>query len=209
MLKSFLPGACARVDPYCECSPHPILYQESILLCRIYLKMEKRTAGQGSAQRRFKLAILIAFCLVAQGRTLRVELFNIPGIKIMSVSRRHFLKYCAGSATVLGLEFSNLGTLEKVLAAANRPRRPSYPISDVVYTTLDRTVVPTTPNPPYPALLSFSRVSSLNTRHIITEGGLKMMRAFLRDLPSFIRAPTWRPKPSGHRSPIRRWPRCF
>src|SRR5208337_204851 len=66
-------------------------------------------------------------------------------LKIMSVSRRHFLKYCAGSATVLGLEFSNLGTLEKVLAAAKRPRRPSYPISNVIYTTLDRTVVPTTP----------------------------------------------------------------
>ena len=63
----------------------------------------------------------------------------------MSVSRRHFLKYCAGSATVLGLEFSNLGTLEKVLAAAKRPRQPSYPISDVVYTTLERTVAPTTP----------------------------------------------------------------
>ena len=68
----------------------------------------------------------------------------------MSVSRRHFLKYCAGSATVLGLEFSNLGTLEKVLAAAKRPRLPSYPISDVIYTTLDRTVVPQVPNAPYP-----------------------------------------------------------
>jgi len=67
----------------------------------------------------------------------------------MSVTRRHFLKYCAGSATILGLEFSNLGTLEKVLAAAKRPRQPSYPISGVIYTTLDRTVVPTTPNAPY------------------------------------------------------------
>jgi len=71
----------------------------------------------------------------------------------MSVSRRHFLKYCAGSATVLGLEFSNLGTLEKVLAAAKRPRQPSYPISDIIYTTLDRTVVPTTPNAPYPGTI--------------------------------------------------------
>ena len=68
----------------------------------------------------------------------------------MSVSRRHFLKYCAGSATVLGLEFSNLGTLEKVLAAAKRPTAPSYPISDIIYTTLDRTVVPQAPNAPYP-----------------------------------------------------------
>jgi metallophosphoesterase (TIGR03768 family) len=69
----------------------------------------------------------------------------------MSVSRRHFLKYCAGSATVLGLEFSNLGTLEKVLAAAKRPIAPSYPISQDVQTTLDRTVIasgsPVLPNP--------------------------------------------------------------
>ncbi|MGA2224010.1 MAG: TIGR03768 family metallophosphoesterase [Syntrophobacteraceae bacterium] len=71
----------------------------------------------------------------------------------MSVSRRHFLKYCAGSATVLGLEFSNLGTLEKVLAAAKRPRQPSYPISQDVQTTLVRTVVPTTPNAPYPTTI--------------------------------------------------------
>ena len=87
----------------------------------------------------------------------------------MSVSRRHFLKYCAGSATVLGLEFSNLGTLEKVLAAAKRPRRPSYPISDVVYTTLDRTVAPI-------ALASgrtrpFCRVSSLYTPNTATVSG--------------------------------------
>ncbi|MGO9312493.1 MAG: TIGR03768 family metallophosphoesterase [Syntrophobacteraceae bacterium] len=71
----------------------------------------------------------------------------------MSVSRRHFLKYCAGSATVLGLEFSNLGTLEKVLAAAKRPRQPSYPISDVVYTTLQRTVKPYALAPDTPVLL--------------------------------------------------------
>ena len=71
----------------------------------------------------------------------------------MSVSRRHFLKYCAGSATILGLEFSNLGTLEKVLAAAKRPRRPSYPISDVVYTTLERTVAPIALVQDAPALL--------------------------------------------------------
>ena len=77
----------------------------------------------------------------------------------MSVSRRHFLKYCAGSATLLGLEFSNLGALEKVLAAAKRPRRPSYPISDVIYTTLDRTVVPRPRMPrilpPYPPSQEF------------------------------------------------------
>ena len=63
------------------------------------------------------------------------------------------MKYCAGSATVLGLEFSNLGTLEKVLAAAKRPPAPTYPISDVIYTTLDRTVVPTNPNAPYPTTI--------------------------------------------------------
>ena len=57
----------------------------------------------------------------------------------MTVSRRHFLKYCAGSAAALGLEFSSLGPLgRKVLAAGGNP---SYPISTDVQTTLVRTVI--------------------------------------------------------------------
>ena len=60
----------------------------------------------------------------------------------MSFSRRHFLKYCAGSAAALGLEFSSLGPLgRQVLAAGKRPPAPSYPISQDVQTTLDRTVI--------------------------------------------------------------------
>ena len=70
----------------------------------------------------------------------------------MTVSRRHFLKYCAGSAAALGLQFSPLGTLERVFAAG---KAVSYPISSDVRTTLDRTVIakivsqdfPVLPNP--------------------------------------------------------------
>jgi metallophosphoesterase (TIGR03768 family) len=52
------------------------------------------------------------------------------------------LKYCVGSAAALGLEFSNLGPLQKVLAGGVRPS-PTYPIAPgVIYTTLDRTVIP-------------------------------------------------------------------
>jgi metallophosphoesterase (TIGR03768 family) len=62
----------------------------------------------------------------------------------MTVSRRHFLKYCAGSAAALGLEFSSLGPLgRKALAAGGNP---SYPISTDVKTTLDRAVIA---NPKY------------------------------------------------------------
>lgn len=39
----------------------------------------------------------------------------------MNVTRRDFLKYCVGSAAALGLEFSALGTLEKVLATGGGP----------------------------------------------------------------------------------------
>ena len=39
----------------------------------------------------------------------------------MKVTRRDFLKYCIGSAAVLGLEASVLGTLEKTLAAGGGP----------------------------------------------------------------------------------------
>ena len=57
----------------------------------------------------------------------------------MTVSRRHFLKYCAGSAAALGLELSSLGPLgRKALAAGGNM---SYPISKDVKTTLDRTVI--------------------------------------------------------------------
>ena len=70
----------------------------------------------------------------------------------MTVSRRYFLKYCAGSAAALGLEFSTLGTLEKALAAGgNLIAPPTYPISKDVQTTLDRTVIasgsPVLPDP--------------------------------------------------------------
>ena len=54
----------------------------------------------------------------------------------MSFSRRRFLKYCAGSAAALGLEFSSLG---KELAAGGF--FPTYPISKDVRMTLDRTVI--------------------------------------------------------------------
>jgi len=61
----------------------------------------------------------------------------------MNVPRRHFLKCCAGSAAALGLEFSVLGTLEKVLAAGVGPLAPSYPIASHIYTTLAKTVIAT------------------------------------------------------------------
>jgi metallophosphoesterase (TIGR03768 family) len=69
----------------------------------------------------------------------------------MNVLRRDFLKYLVGSAA-LGLEFSILGTLEKVRAAGGAPptlgtvgagiRKPSYPIAADVCTTLDKTIIP-------------------------------------------------------------------
>ena len=138
-----------------------------------------------------------------------LNLSNLQGTNIMSVSRRHFLKYCAGSATVLGLEFSNLGTLEKVLAAARRPRLPSYPISDVIYTTLDRTVVPQVPKPRILPRVrvrsSLCRVSSLDTLQTATVSGPS-----LRTPASIIRSPNWqREQASRLRAPILRWPQCF
>ena len=59
----------------------------------------------------------------------------------MYILRRDFLKYCAGSAAALGLEFSSLGKVlagRRVLAA----RKPTYPISTAVNTTLDRRSLP-------------------------------------------------------------------
>ena len=61
----------------------------------------------------------------------------------MTVSRRYFLKYCAGSAAALGLEFSSLGPLGRKALAAGAI---SYPISKDVQTTLVRTVIA---NPEY------------------------------------------------------------
>jgi metallophosphoesterase (TIGR03768 family) len=68
----------------------------------------------------------------------------------MNVLRRDFLKYLVGSAA-LGLEFSILGTLEKARAAGGGLptlgtvgagiRKPSYPIAEHVFTTLDRTII--------------------------------------------------------------------
>jgi len=61
----------------------------------------------------------------------------------MKFLRRDFLKYCIGSAAALGLEFPTLGALgRKVLAAGGGYPTPSYPISTVILTTLDRTVNP-------------------------------------------------------------------
>jgi hypothetical protein len=78
----------------------------------------------------------------------------------VKVLRRDFLKCCVGSAAALGLEFSPLGTLEKALAAGAGPRVPSYPVTENVYTTLDRTVIPIAPPSPYPnTILLPSQVS--------------------------------------------------
>jgi metallophosphoesterase (TIGR03768 family) len=57
----------------------------------------------------------------------------------MSILRRDFLKYCAGSAAALGLEFSSLGPLGREVLAGGF--FPTYPISKDVQTTLDRTVI--------------------------------------------------------------------
>jgi metallophosphoesterase (TIGR03768 family) len=73
----------------------------------------------------------------------------------MKIRRRDFLKYFAGSAAVLGLEYSPLGPLQRVLAAGEEiivtSATPTYPISENVYTTLQQTVIPATlpvlPNP--------------------------------------------------------------
>ncbi|HYA41111.1 MAG TPA: TIGR03768 family metallophosphoesterase [Syntrophobacteraceae bacterium] len=67
------------------------------------------------------------------------------------ILRRDFLKYCAGSAAVLGLEISPFVTLEKALAKGEHLliNQPTYPIlaSYIAspYTTLDKTVTPVAP----------------------------------------------------------------
>ena len=73
----------------------------------------------------------------------------------MDLLRRDFLKCCLGSAAALGVEISPLGAVEKALAASSRKSAPTYPISDTVLTTLNRTVIPVGnpkglfPRPPY------------------------------------------------------------
>jgi len=80
----------------------------------------------------------------------------------MFVSRRHFLKCCAGS-TALAIDLAVLAPLEKVLAGENglheiesvenglvAGKGPTYPIDTDVITTLDRMVYPIVP-PPLPA----------------------------------------------------------
>ena len=78
----------------------------------------------------------------------------------MSVSRRSFLKCCAGAAAALGLDLSILGTLEKAVAGggplkfeAAAVNVPTYPITPQVFTTLEKTVVSTAPPSPYPGTI--------------------------------------------------------
>jgi len=63
----------------------------------------------------------------------------------MSILRRDFLKYCAGSMAALGLELSSLGPLGRNALAAGAI---SYPISRDVQTTLVRTVIADTSGNP-------------------------------------------------------------
>ncbi len=71
----------------------------------------------------------------------------------MNASRRNFLKYCAGSAAAFGMQFPTLGRLKRVFAAGVGPPAPSYPISSNVYTTLEKTIIPTAPPAPYPGTM--------------------------------------------------------
>ena len=81
----------------------------------------------------------------------------------MTVSRRHFLKYCTGSAAALGLELSSLGPLgRKVFAAVGGP---SYPISTNICTTLDRTVIALGTPPEYPTPTIYPCQISLYTKN--------------------------------------------
>ncbi len=69
----------------------------------------------------------------------------------MNLVRRDFLKCCIVSAGALGLEISPAGKLRKALAAGV-PRVPTYPISDEVVTTLEKTIEPIAP-PSSPVLM--------------------------------------------------------
>jgi len=57
----------------------------------------------------------------------------------MNLFRRDFLKCCIVSAAALGLEISPAGKLREAFAAGV-PRVPTYPISDEVFTTLEKTI---------------------------------------------------------------------
>jgi metallophosphoesterase (TIGR03768 family) len=59
----------------------------------------------------------------------------------MNLLRRDFLRCCIVSAGALGLEISPAGKLRKALAAGV-PHVPTYPISDEVVTTLEKTIKP-------------------------------------------------------------------
>lgn len=60
------------------------------------------------------------------------------------VSRRHFLKFCAGTAVALGIEYAFLDSVEKLFAAETAQAvQPSYPIAPDVFTTIEKTVVAT------------------------------------------------------------------
>ena len=63
----------------------------------------------------------------------------------MNIFRRDFLKCCIVSAAALGLEISPVGKLRKALAAGV-PCVPTYPISDEVFTTLEKTIDPIPPD---------------------------------------------------------------
>ncbi len=78
----------------------------------------------------------------------------------MGVSRRSFLRCCAGAAAALRLDLSILGTLEKAVASggplkfeAAAVNVPTYPITPQVFTTLEKTVIPIAPYPPYPGTI--------------------------------------------------------
>ncbi len=61
----------------------------------------------------------------------------------MNILRRDFLKYCAGSAAALWLEFPTFGAFDKVLSsAAAAAATPTYPIAANIFTTLEQTVNP-------------------------------------------------------------------
>jgi metallophosphoesterase (TIGR03768 family) len=67
----------------------------------------------------------------------------------MNLFRRDFLKCCIVSAAALGLEISPAGKLRKALAAGV-PCVPTYPISDEVFTTLEKTIELIAPPPGAP-----------------------------------------------------------
>ncbi|MHB8068634.1 MAG: TIGR03768 family metallophosphoesterase [Desulfobaccales bacterium] len=70
------------------------------------------------------------------------------------------MKYCAGAAAALGLDFSVLGTVDNGVASggplkleAAAVNVPTYPINAEIFTTLQKTVVPAPPLPPYPGTI--------------------------------------------------------